>query len=47
MSKHMIDIHSHILPKIDDGAENINITLEMIKNAVNDGIEKIVATPHY
>ncbi|BCZ47111.1 exopolysaccharide biosynthesis protein [Clostridium gelidum] len=43
----MIDIHSHILPKIDDGAENINITLEMIKNAVNDGIEKIVATPHY
>jgi len=43
----MIDIHSHILPEIDDGAENIDITLEMLKNAVKDGIEKIVATPHY
>lgn len=43
----MIDIHSHILPHIDDGAENIDITIEMLKNAVSDGIEKIVATPHY
>ena len=43
----MIDIHSHILPQIDDGAKDIDITLEMLKNAVNDGTEKIVATPHY
>lgn len=43
----MIDIHSHILPNIDDGAENIDITLEMLKNAVKDGCKKIVATPHY
>lgn len=43
----MIDIHSHILPQIDDGSENIDITLEMLKNAVEDGTKKIVATPHY
>lgn len=43
----MIDIHSHILPQIDDGAENMVIALEMIKNAVKDGIEEIVATPHF
>ncbi|WP_160689343.1 CpsB/CapC family capsule biosynthesis tyrosine phosphatase [Clostridium sp. C2-6-12] len=43
----MIDIHSHILPQIDDGAENIDITLEMLKDAVKDGTKKIVATPHY
>jgi len=43
----MIDIHSHILPQIDDGAENIDITLEMLKSAVKDGTKKIVATPHY
>lgn len=43
----MIDIHAHILSQIDDGAENINITLEMIKNAAKDGTDKIVATPHY
>lgn len=43
----MIDIHSHILPGIDDGADNIEIFLKMIKIAKQDGIEKIIATPHY
>ena len=43
----MIDIHSHILPQIGDGIENIDITLEMLKSAVKDGTKKIVATPHY
>jgi len=43
----MIDIHSHILPAIDDGAKDINMSLEMLKIAVDKGIKKIVATPHY
>lgn len=42
----MIDIHSHILPAIDDGAKNIEEALEMCVIAVEDGIETIVATPH-
>lgn len=43
----MIDIHSHILPGIDDGAKNINMTLHMIKMAEKSGTKDIVATPHF
>ena len=43
----MIDIHSHILPCLDDGAKNIQETLDMLKIAVEDGIHTIVATPHF
>ncbi|MCP4400712.1 MAG: tyrosine protein phosphatase [bacterium] len=42
----MIDIHCHILPGIDDGAETIEESLEMARMAVTDGIRTIVATPH-
>lgn len=43
----MIDIHSHIIPGVDDGSTDINMTIEMLKNAVAEGTNKIVATPHY
>lgn len=43
----MIDIHCHILPGIDDGAENEQISLAMAKEAVAEGISEIVATPHH
>ena len=42
----MIDIHSHILPGIDDGARSIYDTLEMAQTAVQNGIHTMVATPH-
>ena len=42
----MIDIHSHILPGIDDGAADIYDTLEMALMAVNSGVKAIIATPH-
>jgi len=42
----MIDIHSHILPGIDDGAEDMYDTLEMAKMAADSGVNAIVATPH-
>ncbi len=41
------DIHSHILPGIDDGSENMEMTLEMLRNAERNGTREIVATPHY
>lgn len=41
-----IDIHCHILNGIDDGAKTIEETIEMLRIAANDGIKKIVATPH-
>ena len=43
----MIDIHSHIIPKIDDGSKSMEMTLQMLKNAKNRGTSEIVATPHY
>lgn len=42
----MIDLHCHILPGLDDGAQTMEEALEMAKIAEKDGIEKIVATPH-
>lgn len=46
-SKAMIDIHSHIIPGIDDGAKSIEMTMKMLKAAERDGTKKIIATPHY
>ncbi|MPQ43502.1 tyrosine-protein phosphatase [Clostridium tarantellae] len=43
----MIDIHSHIIPAIDDGAKDIEITLEMLKRAEEEKTTSIIATPHY
>ncbi|PEB65263.1 tyrosine protein phosphatase [Priestia megaterium] len=43
----MIDLHCHILPGIDDGAQTIEDSLYMAKQAVHEGIHTIVATPHH
>ena len=42
----MIDIHSHILPGLDDGSKSWEMTMEMCRLAIRDGITHIVATPH-
>ena len=44
---HMIDIHCHIVPNIDDGAKSLDDALEMAKIAYGEGIRKIVNTSHY
>lgn len=43
----MIDIHCHILPNVDDGAENMHDAITMAMIAKEEGINKIIATPHY
>ncbi|WP_101842469.1 tyrosine-protein phosphatase [Halobacillus sp. Marseille-P3879] len=43
----MIDIHSHILPGVDDGAQSMTESIEMARAAVQEGIDTIVATPHH
>lgn len=43
----MIDIHTHILPGLDDGAESWDDTLNMARAAVSEGITTIIATPHH
>lgn len=43
----MIDIHSHIIPNIDDGSKSYEMSLEMLKRAEESGTKKIIATPHF
>jgi protein-tyrosine phosphatase len=43
----MVDIHSHILPGIDDGAQTMDEAIAMAKAAVDEGITTIIATPHH
>lgn len=43
----MIDIHSHILPGIDDGAADIDASVELVRELSENGVTDIVATPHY
>ncbi|OPJ61658.1 tyrosine-protein phosphatase [Clostridium oryzae] len=43
----MIDFHSHIIPGIDDGADSFDMSIEMLKNSVNEGTKFICATSHY
>ena len=41
----MIDIHTHILPRIDDGASSLDEAYEMAVMAVRSGVTALVATP--
>ncbi|MED4054184.1 tyrosine protein phosphatase [Niallia taxi] len=43
----MIDIHCHILPGVDDGPKTKEESILMAREAVNQGIETIIATPHH
>lgn len=43
----MIDIHTHILPGIDDGSKDIMQTMQMIKEAELAGFTDIITTSHY
>ena len=43
----MIDLHTHCLPRIDDGAKNVDESLMMLKDSFSQGIKKCVATPHF
>lgn len=42
----MIDLHSHILPGIDDGAADLRVSLDMARAFVADGVTTVACTPH-
>ena len=42
----IVDIHSHVLPGVDDGAVSVDETIAMLRIAYDAGTRKIVATPH-
>ena len=42
----MIDIHSHLLPGVDDGSTSVEISLPVLERFASDGVECLVLTPH-
>jgi protein-tyrosine phosphatase len=42
----MVDLHSHLLPGLDDGAKSVEEALAMAEDAIADGITHVVGTPH-
>lgn len=43
----MTDFHTHILPGIDDGSQNVETSVQMLALAKEQGIDTVVATPHF
>ena len=43
----MIDIHNHILPNVDDGSVDMDMSVEMAKIYLNNGFKGVIATPHF
>ena len=42
-----LDIHCHILPGVDDGSKNMDLSLKMLDYAYDEGIRAHILTPHY
>jgi len=40
------DLHSHLIPGIDDGSKNMKESLKLLKGLTNLGFEKVITTPH-
>ena len=43
----MIDIHSHLIPGVDDGSQSLEESLSLLNQAEQDGITELVTTPHF
>lgn len=43
----IIDFHSHVLPGIDDGSKNLEQSLEMLRRSAQQGVDQMIATPHF
>ncbi|MDD6628951.1 MAG: hypothetical protein PUF03_11970 [Lachnospiraceae bacterium] len=41
------DIHSHVLPGVDDGARDMDMSMEMLRHAYEQGIRRMIVTPHH
>ena len=43
----MVDIHTHIIPYVDDGSQSLEDSIAMIKHEIEIGVDTIIATPHH
>ena len=46
LSELKVDMHSHVLPGLDDGAETLEKSLELVEKMLGFGYEKLIMTPH-
>ena len=42
----MLDMHTHILPNVDDGSKSLDISIGLLKEEIEEGITKVILTPH-
>jgi tyrosine-protein phosphatase YwqE len=45
-SRMKVDVHSHLIPGIDDGCKNVEQVMEILRELHSQGIEKVITTPH-
>lgn len=45
--RRLIDVHAHVLPGVDDGARDLGETCSLLRFAISQGFERVIATPHY
>ena len=43
----LVDIHSHILPGVDDGAFDVETSVKLLQMCKEQGITDVIATPHF
>ena len=43
----MTDFHSHILPGVDDGSKDVEMSVAMLRTLAEQGVDRVVATPHF
>lgn len=43
----MVDLHTHILPQMDDGSQSVEQSLQMLQMMAQQGVDTVVATPHF
>lgn len=44
---HIIDLHSHLLPQLDDGSDSVEMSLKMLRREKEQGVGTVCATSHY
>ena len=42
----MIDIHTHLLPGVDDGSRSVEASIDVLRRFAADGVTTVVCTPH-
>ena len=47
MKNSLVELHCHILPGIDDGARDLDMSMSLMRREVSDGVVGIVFTPHF